>query len=127
MRPKIGLFFNIQQEEIMSKIFKNTLKSFKSEITGEEREYSVNNAVWLFMDSLFDMDQAKFDKELTTNPTTAMAMFTTAILKANQLEVDYEEVLNNTSPVDVSEFYNNFFDIAFQRKVEDKKQKTLNQ
>lgn len=98
----------------MSKIFKNTLKSFKSDITGEDLEYTVNNAVWLFMDSLFDMTQSKFDQELQNNPTTAMAQFTTAVMKANQLEVSYEEVMEHTQPADVAEFYNDFFDIAFR-------------
>lgn len=98
----------------MSKIFKNTLKSFKSDITGEDLEYTVNNAVWLFMDSLFDMTQNKFDEELSDNPTTAMAMFTTAVMKANKLEITYEEVMEHTQPADVIEFYNDFFDIAFQ-------------
>lgn len=98
----------------MSKIFKNTLRTFKSDITGEELEYSVNNAVWLFMDSLFDMTQSKFDQELNDNPTTAMTQFTTAVMKANELDVDYEEVMKNTQPADVVNFYNDFFDIAFR-------------
>lgn len=111
----------------MSKIFKNTLKSFKSDITGEDLEYTVNNAVWLFMDSLFDMTQSKFDQELQNNPTTAMAQFTTAVMKANQLEVTYEEVMEHTQPADVSEFYNDFFDIAFRTGQSQAKETTEKQ
>lgn len=106
----------------MSNVFKNTLKSFKSQITGEEKEYRVNNAVWLFMESLFDMNQVEFDKELENGSTAAMAKFTTAVLNANGLEVTYEEVMENTDPQTVMEFYNGFFDVAFrQRKSEKEK------
>lgn len=107
----------------MSKIFKNTLKTFKSDITGEEREYKVNNAVWLYMDSLFEMSQSKFDEELDKNNTTATAMFVTSVMKANELDVTFEEVLENTNPVDLLEFYNGFFDIAFQTKESHKETK----
>lgn len=99
----------------MSKIFKNTLKSFKSDITGEEKEYKVNNALWLYMDSLFDMTQEKFDQELKTNVTIAQVKFATAVLRANKVEVEFEEVMENTDPAAISEFYNDFFDIAFRR------------
>lgn len=99
----------------MSKIFKNTLKTFKSDITGEDREYQVNNALWLYMDSLFDMTQEKFDEELQNNITIAQVKFATAVLRANKLEVEYEEVMENTDPVTISVFYNDFFDTAFRR------------
>jgi len=100
----------------MSKVFKNTLKSFKSDITGEEKEYKVNNAVWLFMESLFDMGQSEFDEELQGNENIAMAKFVTAVLKANELDVTYEEVAKNTDPKGVIKFYSDFFDIAFGEK-----------
>lgn len=99
----------------MSKIFKNTLKSFKSDITGEEREYKVNNALWLFMDSLFDMTQEKFDEEIQKSTTVAQVKFVTAVLNANELSVEFEEVMENTDPESVTRFYNDFFDTAFQR------------
>jgi len=108
----------------MSKVFKNTLKTFKSSITGEEKEYRVNNAVWLFMESLFEMNQNQFDRELEKGTTTAMAKFTTAVMNANGLTVTYEEVMDNTDPKTVMEFYNGFFDVAFPRTV-DKKDKTV--
>lgn len=106
----------------MSKIFKNTLKTFKSDITGEEKEYKVNNALWLFMDSLFDLNQEKFDEELTKNVTAAQTKFTTAVLKANGLDVTYEEVMKNTDPETVMEFYNSFFDTAFLQKDQAEKE-----
>lgn len=99
----------------MSQVFKNTLKSFKSDITGEERDYTANNAVWLYMDSLFDMTQEKFDEEIAKGSNMAMAKFTTAVLNANHVEVTYEEVMENTDPKGVIRFYNDFFGIAFGR------------
>lgn len=107
----------------MSNIFKNTLKSFKSDITGEERNYKVNNAVWLYMDSLFDMNQSKFDEELQNGSNAAMAKFTTAVLNANGVEVSYEDVMANTDPYMVIKFYNDFFDIAFSHQNLEEKEK----
>jgi len=104
----------------MSNIFKNTLKSFKSDITGEEKDYKVNNAVWIYMDSLFGMNQAEFDKELQNGSNAAMAKFATAVMKSNGLDVSYEEVMENTDPRSVVKFYNDFFDIAFQADVKEK-------
>lgn len=109
----------------MNNIFKNTLRSFRSDITGEEKEYKVNNAVWIYMDSLFDMNQTKFDKELEENENVALAKFTTAILKANDLDVTYEEVMANTDPKSVIKFYDNFFNIAFQVESRKKPQKAV--
>ena len=104
---------------MMSNIFKNTLKSFKSDITGEERDYKVNNAVWIYMDSLFGMNQTEFDKELQNGSNAAMAKFTTSVMKANGLDVTYEEVMENTTPKSVVKFYNDFFDIAFQADLKE--------
>lgn len=104
----------------MSNVFKNTLKSFKSDITGEEREYKVSNAVWIYMDSLFDLNQDEFDKELQKGSNAAMVKFTTAVMKANGIEVRYEEVMKNTDPITVIKFYNDFFDLAFKREAEEK-------
>lgn len=110
----------------MSDIFKNTLKSFKSDITGEEREYIVNNAVWLYMDSLFEMTQESFDNELQRSSNAAMVKFVTAVLKANKLDVTYEEVMANTDPKGIIKFYNDFFDIAFGRTdLEEKVEQAL--
>lgn len=108
----------------MSKVFKNTLKTFKSKITGEEKDYRVNNAVWLFMESLFEMNQNDFDKELEKGSTAAMAKFTTAVLNANGVEVAYEDVMDNTDPKSVVEFYNGFFDAAFPKTVSKKENPT---
>lgn len=85
----------------------------KSDITGEEKEYKVNNAVWLYLDSLFDMDQSNFDEELKHSSNVAMAKFTTAVLNANHIDVTFEELMENTDPKGVIKFYNDFFDIAF--------------
>lgn len=46
----------------MSKVFKNELKTFTSDITGEEKEYKVNNIVWIHLKELFDTDQKDLDE-----------------------------------------------------------------
>lgn len=97
----------------MSKIFKNTLKSFKSDITGEEKEYTVNNAVWGQLDDLFNMTQEDFDKEIQKGSNRAMAKFATAVMNANGMNVSEKEVLENTDPKAVIKFYNDFYDTAF--------------
>lgn len=107
----------------MSNIFKNTVKSFTSDITGETKEYRVNNAVWIYMEELFGYNQSKFDEQLQADGNTAMVKFATAVLKANGLDVTFEEVAENTTPYQSIKFYNDFFDIAFNPPVEELKEK----
>lgn len=107
----------------MSNIFKNAFKTFTSDITGESKEYRVNNAVWIYMEELFGYNQSKFDEQLQADGNTAMVKFATAVMKANGLDVTFEEVAENTTPYQAIKFYNDFFDIAFNPPVEDLKEK----
>ena len=38
-------------------IFTNSLKTFKSKITGKTKTYKVNNAVWLYLDADYGLKQ----------------------------------------------------------------------
>lgn len=102
----------------MAKVFTNTLKTYTSDITGEERKYKVNNAVFLYLDSEFGLDQDTFDQLLEGNGLLAMAKFVTAVLLANGVDTDYEEVMNNTAARDIIKFYSDFFDKLYGRDLD---------
>lgn len=97
----------------MSKTFKNALKTFTSDITGETEKYKVNNAVFLFLETEFGLTYGEFDKQLETNEGSTMAKFVTAVMLANGFDVTYEEVMENTTMSQIIEFYMGFFKISF--------------
>lgn len=93
--------------------FSNKLKKYKSSITGEEREYIVNNAVWLHLLEDYGMTSERFDEEVATNGPIALAKFVTCVLKANGVDTDLEDVMANTTDYEITEFYNDFFRLAY--------------
>lgn len=99
----------------MSKTFKNVLKTFESDITGEKEKYRVNNAVFLVLEEQFGLSYGDFDKQMAENEIPTTAKFVTAVMIANGHDVTYEEVMKNTCVSDLLEFYMGFFDLAFGR------------
>ena len=93
-------------------VFTNSLKSFKSKITGREKSYKVNNAVWLFLEADYGIKQGDWLKALEENEVLTMAKFTTCILKANKIETTLEEVLENTDVSALTEFVNAYGTLA---------------
>ena len=97
----------------MSSVFNNKLKKFKSDITGEEKDYVVNNYLWIILDDQFSLSQTEFDKQIASGETLVLTKFVTAVLIANGVETTYEEVAKNTDAETINEFYNGFFETAF--------------
>src|SRR5699024_11107001 len=77
-------------------VFTKNLKTFKSSFTGEEQEYRINNALWAFMKSDFDLSQIKWSEEYDDNQAYYGSIFATCLLKAHKYKVMYEEVMKNT-------------------------------
>lgn len=55
-----------------------------------------------------------------------MVKFVAAVMVANDMEVTYEEVAENTQSASIVRFYNNYYDVAFgversEEKESDKK------
>lgn len=85
-------------------IFVNSLKTFESDITGETKEYKVNNAVWLFLKSKFKLTQTEWAKKYAEEEVLYGARFVVCVLKANGLDTTEKEVMENTDAVDIGDF-----------------------
>lgn len=85
-------------------VFVKSLKTFESDITGEKREYKINNAVWVFMKSKFDLTQSQWATQYGEEEVINGARFIVCVLCANGLEVTEKEVIENTNAVDVINF-----------------------
>ena len=83
-------------------VFVKNLKTFQSDFTGENREYRINNALWVFLKTDFDLTQIEWAEAYDKGQAQYGSMFATALLKANGHEVSYEEVLENTDVEDIS-------------------------
>lgn len=83
-------------------VFVKNLKTFKSSFTGEEQEYRINNGLWVFMRSDFDLTQIKWSEEYDDNQAYYGSIFATCLLKANGYEVTFDEVIENTDVEDIA-------------------------
>ncbi|MCW6662941.1 hypothetical protein NHG29_01500 [Aerococcaceae bacterium NML160702] len=90
------------------KIFKTQLKTIKTDITGEEREFRINNATMMHLKSDFNLSSLEFDELAQTDPHEAYAKLVVVVLKSNGISVSYEEVMENTVFIDLVEFYNKY-------------------
>lgn len=85
-------------------VFINSLKTFESNITGEMKEYKINNAVWALLKSKFGLSQTQWAMEYGQEEVLAGVKFVVCVLKANGLEVTEQEVLDHTDAMDVMNF-----------------------
>ena len=85
-------------------VFTRQLKSFESDITGEVKEYKINTAIYLFLESEFDIKPSNMLEVSQIEQHLYNAKFATAVLKANGVDVTYNEVLENTDEVDLQKF-----------------------
>lgn len=99
-------------------VFKNEVKTYESDITGENIKYKVNNYLWIVLQEQFNLTQIEFDKQVSENPDLTMTKFVTAVMLANGLDVTFEEVAKNTTQHEIAKFYNGFFDVAFPEAAE---------
>lgn len=83
-------------------IFVKNLKTFKSSFTGEENEYKINNALWVYMERDFDITQMEWSKNYDNKQAYYGSIFATCLLNANGYETKLEEVVENTDVEDIS-------------------------
>lgn len=108
-------------------VFVKNLKTFKSSFTGEEQEYRINNGLWVFMRSDFDLTQLKWSEEYDDNQAYYGSIFATCLLKANGYEVTFDEVIQNTDVEDIAtliaEYIQSLYkDIETDNKEDDDKE-----
>lgn len=92
----------------MSKTFLKSLKTFESDITGEMREYKVNNMVWLYLEAKHKLSQGKWAAGIAENQTLYGSYFVAGVMKANGIEVTHKEVLENTNIIEIENFITAF-------------------
>lgn len=102
----------------MSSVFNNKLKVYKSNITGEEKDYVVNNYLWVVLENEFGLTQSQFDDQLAKGESLTLAKFVTAVLVANGIDTTFEEVVKHTDSTQVTEFYDGFFKIAWPQAAQ---------
>ena len=95
----------------VSKLAKS-LKTMTTDITGEELELRINNAVWLILESEFGITQANWAEQFTTNETIASMKLIVAVLRANGHHYSLEDITENTDQVEVLNFL-----IAYQKAL----------
>lgn len=87
-------------------VFINNLKTFKSSITGEERKYKINIAIWAFLESEYGLKASDLSGETTSD--VDVAKFVHAVFHANGIETTLEDILENTAGYDTFEFMTEF-------------------
>ena len=95
------------------KVFKTQLRTIKTDITGEEREFRINNATMMHLKSDFNLSSLEFDELAQTDPHEAYAKLVVVVLKSNRVSVSYEEVMENTVFIDLVEFYNKYLSAMY--------------
>lgn len=104
-------------------VFTNSLKTFKSKITGKVKTYKVNNAVWLYMESDFGIKQGDYGTLLEKEEVMTLSKLAVCVLKANKIETTLEEVLENTNLNILYEFVNAYGTLALNLDELDKDSK----
>lgn len=85
-------------------VFVNSLKTFESDITGEVKDYKINNAVWIILKAKFKLSQTQWAEGYGREEVIYGAKFITCVLKANGVETTETEVLEHTNAVDIAKF-----------------------
>lgn len=101
-------------------VFTNSLKTFKSDITGKQQTYKVNNAIWIYLESDFNIKQGDYFKLIEKEEILTLSKFAVSILKANKIDTTLEELLENTDSKAIYEFVNAYSEIAFGFDEEEK-------
>lgn len=85
-------------------VFAKSLRTFESDITGETKDYKINNAVWLLLKSKYKLTQTQWALGYEKEEVLYGVKFIVCVLKANGLETTEKEVLENTDAVDIMNF-----------------------
>lgn len=85
-------------------IFTKTVKTFKTDILGNEIELKSNLAVWLHLEADFGIKQGEWNDVYLKEKNVATAKFLVSILKANGYKTTIEEVLENVNDTELELF-----------------------
>lgn len=85
-------------------VFAKSLRTFESNITGETKDYKINNAVWLLLKSKYKLTQTQWALGYEKEEVLYGVKFIVCVLKANGLDTTEKEVSENTDAVDIMNF-----------------------
>lgn len=85
-------------------LFKNTVRTFKTNVTGETLSLKLNLAVWLYLEADFGIKQGDFEKEAREQNALTTAKFIVSLLKANGHETTIAEVVSNLNESELYKF-----------------------
>lgn len=85
-------------------VFAKSLRTFESDITGETKDYKINNAVWLLLKSKYKLTQTQWALGYEKEEVLYGVKFVVCVLKANGVETTEKEVSENTDAVDIMNF-----------------------
>ena len=94
-------------------IFIKNLKTFTSDFTGEEKEYRVNNKLWVTMQQKFKVTQAEWAKGYEDQRAYYGAMFAYSLLVANKVEVTFDDIIENTDLDDINKLMAAYIDSLY--------------
>lgn len=89
-------------------VFTSSLKTFKTNITGEELELKVVAGMWLFLETDYGIKQSNFNQKLNEEETLTLAKLVHATFKANKIDVTLDEILENTDELVLAEFLTDY-------------------
>lgn len=104
-------------------IFKSKLKTFESDITGEKQTYKINTAFWLYLDEDFGIKQGDLVNLYESENILTTAKVVLSILKANKIETTLEDVLENTTEIELSQFIFDFQSALIEDVTSDEQSK----
>lgn len=99
-------------------VFAQSLKTFTSDITGEEREYKINNAIWVILKGKFGISQHEFSDKSVTDENIYSAKFVAAVMQANGMKVTEKEINENVDHLDLLKFINQYLEAVSQKTAE---------
>lgn len=85
--------------------FTSSLKTFKTNVTGQEIELKIVAGMWLFLEADYGIKQGNFAQNLQDSEALTLAKLVHATLKANKIETTLDEILENTDDVSLAQFY----------------------
>lgn len=85
-------------------VFNTQCKTFKTNITGEELELKVNNAVFIILKNKYKLKQSEWAQANEEENAIAGCKFIASVLEANGYKVTVQEVAENTNLADIAQF-----------------------
>lgn len=85
-------------------IFTRALKTFTTDITGEEIDLKINNAVWIILKNKYKLTQQQYLESGEEEHVITSCKFIASVFEANGYKVTEKDVYENTDEIDIMRF-----------------------